>query len=112
MLNTGSRLPMFIHSRTFRLRWNRLLRPTRPPTCRPPTRAPGHRPGDSIRLSTPKGSIEVKANVTVMAQPGVVHMYHAYPEADVNSLIDADYLDPISGFPGFKGLLCRVEKVS
>jgi hypothetical protein len=38
-------------------------------------------------------------------------MYHAYPEADVNSLIDADYLDPISGFPGFKGLLCRVERV-
>jgi anaerobic selenocysteine-containing dehydrogenase len=67
--------------------------------------------GDAIRISTPKGAIEVKANVTVVAQPGVVHMYHAYPEADVNSLIDADYLDPISGFPGFKGLLCRVERV-
>ena len=32
------------------------------------------------------------------------------PEADVNTLIDPDYRDPISGFPGFKSLLCEVKK--
>ena len=112
VLNTGSRLPMFIHSRTFRLGWTRMLRPDPAADLSPADAGRlGIAQGDAIRISTPKGAIEVKANVTVVAQPGVVHMYHAYPEADVNSLIDADYLDPISGFPGFKGLLCRVERV-
>ena len=39
-------------------------------------------------------------------------MYHGRPEADVNTLIDPDYRDPISGFPAFKSLLCEVRKVS
>jgi hypothetical protein len=38
-------------------------------------------------------------------------MYHGYSAADVNSLLEADYLDPVSGFPGFKALLCSVTKV-
>jgi len=42
--------------------------------------------------------------------PGVVNMYHGYPEADVNLLIDPDYLDPISCYPGFKSLLCEIRK--
>ena len=39
-------------------------------------------------------------------------MYHGYSHADVNQLIEADYLDPISGYPGYKSLLCKVEKVA
>ncbi len=39
-------------------------------------------------------------------------MYHDYPEASVNLLIEPDYRDPISGFPGFKSLLCEVKKVT
>jgi hypothetical protein len=39
-----------------------------------------------------------------------VHMLHGYPEADVNSLLESDYLDPISGFPGYKASLCAVRK--
>jgi anaerobic selenocysteine-containing dehydrogenase len=35
--------------------------------------------------------------------------YRMWPGADVNQLIDPDYLDPISGFPGFKSLLCEVS---
>jgi hypothetical protein len=41
----------------------------------------------------------------------VANIYHAWPDADVNQLIEADYLDPISGFPGFKSLLCEVTKI-
>jgi anaerobic selenocysteine-containing dehydrogenase len=68
--------------------------------------------GDTVSLSTQRGSIQVKANLTEMTPPGVVNMYHAYPQADVNTLIEPDYLDPISGFPGFKSLLCEVKKSS
>ena len=54
----------------------------------------------------------MKANLTEMVPPGVVSMFHAFPTADVNLLIEPDYRDPISGFPGFKSLLCEIKKVT
>ena len=65
---------------------------------------------DWIWLETSRGKIRVKANLTETVLPGVVHMFHGVQEADVNALIDPDYLDPISGFPGFKSVRCRVTK--
>jgi len=111
ILNTGTRLPMFIGSQTFRLSWTRSLSPEpcadlSPDDCH----RLGIESGDDIRISTPKGSIIVKAHLTNMVQPGVVHVSPAYIDIKVNSLIEADYFDPISGFPGYKALLCRVEK--
>ncbi|NLT95605.1 MAG: molybdopterin-dependent oxidoreductase [Clostridia bacterium] len=113
ILNTGSRLPMFVHSRTFRLPWTKSLRPDHPAADINPQDAKrlGINQKDYIRIATPKGAIIVKANLTKMVQPGVVHMYHAYPSADVNLLFEGDYLDPLSGFPGFKSALCKIEKV-
>ncbi len=112
ILNTGSRLPMFIHTRTFRLTWTSSLRPNHPSADINPNDAVrlGIKQDDAIRLATPKGSIMVKANLTQMVQPGVVHVFHGHPEADVNLLFDGDYLDPLSGFPGFKSALCKIEK--
>jgi Anaerobic dehydrogenases, typically selenocysteine-containing len=112
ILNTGSRLPMFVHSRTYRLAWTRSLRPRPAADLNPADAARlGIRHGDEIELATPSGAIRVLANLTELGQPGVVHMYHGHAEADVNLLFDPDYLDPISGFPGFKALLCSVRRV-
>jgi anaerobic selenocysteine-containing dehydrogenase len=103
---------MFVHTRTFRLPWTTRLRPEPSADLNPDDGDRlGIKQGDQIKLSTAKASITVKANLTGIVQPGVIHMYHGYAKADVNSLIEADYLDPISGFPGFKALLCKVEKV-
>ena len=33
-------------------------------------------------------------------------------EANVNELTDPENRDPVSGFPGFKALLCEVELVT
>jgi anaerobic selenocysteine-containing dehydrogenase len=112
VLGTGTRLPMFVHSRTFRLPWTRSLRREAAVDLNPAdaTRY-GIAPGDLVELSTPYGSIQVRANVTELAREGVAHMYHGYAEADVNTLLSGDYLDPISGFPGFKASLCAVKKV-
>ncbi len=113
VLGTGTRLPMFIHSRTFRLPWTRSLRRDAMVDLNPADAALyGIAQGDFVELSTPKGAIQVKANVTELARVGVAHMYHDYPEADVNSLLPGDYLDPISGFPGFKASLCAVKKIA
>jgi len=113
ILTTGARLPMFIHSRTFRLAWTRSLRPEPMADINPQDAEDrGIAPGDRIELSTHRSAIRVKANLTEIVPPGVVNMYHAYPDADVNLLIDPDYLDPISGYPGFKSLVCEVKKIS
>ena len=112
ILTTGARLPMFVHSRTFRMPWTTRLRPDPMVDMHPDDAAArGIKQGDPVELVTPRGTIKVKANLTNMVQPGVVNMYHAYPEADVNLLIEPDYLDPISGFPGYKSLLAQVRKV-
>jgi len=112
ILGTGSRLPMFIHSRTFRLPWTRSLRREAMADLHPATaRRLGIVQGDRVEISSPAGSIQVLANLTELAHPETVHMFHDYPEANVNSLLRGDYLDPISGFPGFKASLCAVKKV-
>jgi anaerobic selenocysteine-containing dehydrogenase len=113
VLGAGTRLPMFIHSRTFRLPWTRSLRRDAAVDINPADAARcGISQGDLVELSSPYGSIQVRANVTELAREGVAHMYHDYPEADVNTLLSGDYLDPISGFPGFKSSLCAVRKVA
>jgi hypothetical protein len=40
----------------------------------------------------------------------VINIFHGYREPEVNTLVEPDYLDPVSGFPGFKSLLCEVKK--
>ncbi|MEW5722421.1 MAG: molybdopterin-dependent oxidoreductase [Thermodesulfobacteriota bacterium] len=111
VLTTGARLPMFIHSRTYRLPWLRSLRPDPLADLNPAdARARGIGQDDWVLLSTPRGEIRVRANLTEAVPVGVVNMYHAHPEADVNTLIPPDYRDPLSGFPGFKSLLAQVEK--
>ncbi len=113
ILTTGARLPMFVHSRTFRLDWTRSLRPDPMVDINPQNAGErGIAQEDWVSLSTSRGSMKVKANLTEIVSPGVVNMYHDYPEASVNRLIEPDYCDPISGFPGFKSLLCEVRKLT
>ena len=113
ILTTGARLPMVVHSRTFRLPWNRMLRPDHMVDIHPEdARSRGIAQGDRVALKTGRGQVLVRANLTEIVPPGVVNITHGNPEVDVNLLIEPDYLDPISGFPGFKSLLCEVEKIS
>ena len=67
--------------------------------------------GDMVTVSSPRGSIKLKADVTDTTLPGVVHIPHQWPgEANVNILADNQTLDPISGFAPFKSQLCQVKK--
>ncbi|MBN2061999.1 MAG: molybdopterin-dependent oxidoreductase, partial [Deltaproteobacteria bacterium] len=109
---TGARLPMFIHSRMFRVPWTRNLRPDPMIDINPQdARDRGIKDNEWVSLFTHRGSLRVRANVTELVPPGVVSMFHNLPGADVNELIDPDYRDPISGFPGFKSLICEVKKM-
>jgi anaerobic selenocysteine-containing dehydrogenase len=67
--------------------------------------------GDMVVVSSPRGRVRLKAEVTDVILPGAVHMPHHWPgEANVNILIDDQALDPISGFAPFKSQLCQVAK--
>ncbi|MGW8192685.1 MAG: molybdopterin-containing oxidoreductase family protein [Desulforhopalus sp.] len=111
VLGTGTRLPMYIHSRTFRNSWNRSLHPVPTVSVNPEDAAARDiAMDDEVLLTTPRNSIKVKALITDTIPPGVVNIYHGWPEIEVNQLISPEYLDPISGFPGFKSLLCEIKK--
>jgi anaerobic selenocysteine-containing dehydrogenase len=111
ILTTGARLPFFIHSRAYRIPRLLSFQPDPMVDMNPvDARERDLNQGDWVLLSTSRGAVRVRANLTEMVPPGVVNMYHGRPEADVNTLIDPDYRDPISGFPAFKSLLCEVKK--
>lgn len=113
VLTAGARLPLLIHSRTLRLGWIKAL--SSDPVLDINPRDADARDilqEDPVLLSTPRNTIAVKANVTEKVPPGVINIYHGYSDPEINTLFDVDYLDPISGFPGFKSLLCQVQKQS
>ena len=112
VLGLGARLPMFQHSRTFRLPWTRALSPDPHADVHPrDAAAAGIEDGEWMRVVTPNGAVTVRAHVTLVVRAGDVHLYHDWPQANANDLLDGDYLDPISGFPGYRSSLCRIEPV-
>lgn len=56
------------------------------------------------------GSLDMMAVVTTSCLKGVVNVYHGAENGDINLLLDDTYIDPISGFPGFKSYCCRIVK--
>jgi len=67
--------------------------------------------GDPVRVLTRRGSVQFTAKVTDRIKRGVAHCPHGWNDANVNELTDDATLDPISGFPPFKSLLCDVIAV-
>jgi anaerobic selenocysteine-containing dehydrogenase len=67
--------------------------------------------GDWVKVTSPRGAVTVRTRVTDKIMPQVVHLPHGWIDADCNALTDHAKRDPISGFPGLKSSLCRVEKI-
>ena len=70
----------------------------------------GVKEGGHIRISTGKGSITVKVRPTKTVPEGLVNLFHGYSEADAESIMDGERLDPYSGFPAYRSMRCAVEK--
>ncbi|MGO5052540.1 molybdopterin-containing oxidoreductase family protein [Lachnospiraceae bacterium LCP25S3_G4] len=112
ILNTGSRKPQLFHARVYRMPWLANLETLNLVDLHPKEgKAYGIQDGDKVRINTPIGSIEGIACWNTTGLSGVIHMYHGNPKADVNNVLDRTYLDPISGFPGYKSYFCNIEKV-
>jgi len=65
--------------------------------------------GDTIRIVSSAGSIEVKARITAHVSRGTVVIPYHFSEVPVNSLIPLK-LDPLTGTPNYKTVAVRVEK--
>lgn len=111
VLCSGGRLPHAIHSRLHKVGWLRSLQPE--PTAQisvEDAEALGLKAGDDMELFTERGTIRVKAKPSRRVQKGVVFFYHGYSEADVNSLMSRDHVDPYSGFPAYNATRCGMRK--
>lgn len=112
VLTSGARRLPFTHSMHRNIPRLREMIPEPLVEMSPPdAEARGIRSGDEVVVTSPRGTIRLKANVTVSIVPGVVQIPHHWPgQANVNILTDDQNLDPISGFASYKSGLCEVSK--
>lgn len=111
VLNTGSRVPMYTHSKQRDCPWLNQFMPEPIVRLHPAdAQERSIADGDKVRVFNDFGSIEMVAEVTNLVLPGVVDMFHGWNSANVNLLVPRDF-DPITGYPAFKEGLCEVEKL-
>lgn len=111
ILTTGSRKPQLFHSRTYRMPWLAGLENCPVIEIHPKDAEKlGMEEEELVILKTPVGRMELPIALNTNTLPGTVNVYHGAGEKDINYLIDDQYLDPVSGFPGYKSYCCRLEK--
>jgi anaerobic selenocysteine-containing dehydrogenase len=70
--------------------------------------------GEWVNISSPRGSIQMRAEVTEATMPGVVSMAicwgECFPEAELNRLVDSTARDPVTGTTSDRAFLCQVQK--
>jgi anaerobic selenocysteine-containing dehydrogenase len=113
ILTTGGRDVNFLHSGFRQIERLRKKRPHPAVQMNPSNaREIGIADGEMVTVETRVGSIEIMAEVTEDILPGVVHIPHGWEEANVNLLTDSRSADPVTGFPGFKAMLCRIRQAT
>jgi anaerobic selenocysteine-containing dehydrogenase len=125
ILTTGSRRPEFFHSEHRQIESLRKKRPHPIAEIHPAiANRHGISPGDWIYVSSPRGKIRMKAEVTENIREGVINIDHGwwFPEregpdfgvweSNANVLTsNAPPYDPAFGSYQLRGLLCKVEKI-
>lgn len=67
--------------------------------------------GDMVNLSSRRGSIELRVDITEQVYPGTVYTTFHFPEAPIN-LLTTSAKDPKAKCPEYKVCAAKVEKVS
>ncbi len=70
----------------------------------------GIKDGDMVRVSTRRGSIEVKSRISERPKKGVIFISFHFKEAAVNILTNP-VLDPIAKIPEYKVCACKIQKI-
>lgn len=110
VMNSGSRVPFYTHSKLRDLPWLNQFMPDPIVRLHPKdAEERGINDGDEVKISNHNGEITMKAEITNLVLPGVIDVFHGWHQADINLLTTRDF-DPITGFPPFRSGLCQVEK--
>jgi anaerobic selenocysteine-containing dehydrogenase len=112
VMTSGARVMAYTHSQFRNIPRLRKLMPEPLVDINPADATPrGIKTGDTVTISSPRGSIKMKAHITDTILSGVVSLPHHWPgEANTNILVDDRTLDPISGFLPCKSQLCQVAR--
>lgn len=111
ILATGSRKPQLFHSRTYRMSWLRNLELYAVIDMHPDDAEKLQLENDElVEIETPVGKMDLKVCIDSSNLRGMVNVYHGAGKKDINLLLDKEYLDPISGFPGYKSYCCVIRK--
>jgi anaerobic selenocysteine-containing dehydrogenase len=69
--------------------------------------------GQEIRVSSPRGSIRMKARISTVVHPGSIRIAWGWgevdPELNVNNLTDDNRRDPVTGTPSNRSFMCRIK---
>lgn len=110
VLNSGSRVPYYTHSKLRDLPWLSQFMPEPVVRLHPDdARERGIAEGDEVRVFNRFGEVFMKAEVANLVLPGVIDVFHGWHQADINLLTTRDF-DPITGFPPYRSGLCQVER--
>lgn len=111
ILITGARTIAYLHSEYRNLPSLRRLVPEPLMEINPQTAASlGIADRDMVKVESLRGGIKIKAKITEDIHPNVVSIQHGWSEVNVNYLTDDEARDPVSAYPGFRSVLCRVTK--
>lgn len=67
--------------------------------------------GEMIKVSTRRGSIEIRAKLTDIVEENVIFTTFHFSESPANMLTNADSLDPVAKIPEYKVCAAKVEKL-
>ena len=113
ILMTGARTRGYTHSRFRQLqRLNKLYPGPLVEINRKTARRLGIAAGQTVTVESPRGKIRAAAHLTGNVHPDVVVMLSGWSQAsgaNANCLTDDMAVDPVSGFPEFRALLCNIK---
>jgi anaerobic selenocysteine-containing dehydrogenase len=111
VLITGAKTRVYRHSSYRNLPSLRKLEPEPLIEVNPQTASSlGIADGDLVKVESLRGGIKLRVKLTEDIHPKVVSIQHGWSEANANLLTDDIERDPVSGYPGFRSIMCRVIK--
>ena len=73
----------------------------------------GIKEGDLVRVESPRGDVKANVKLTQNVPPQLIVLLSGWSNetgANANCLTDNEAVDPVSGFPEYRALLCNVAK--
>jgi anaerobic selenocysteine-containing dehydrogenase len=71
--------------------------------------------GDTVRVETPRGAIQMKAHISEIIRPGSIRIAWGWGDyntaCNLNNLTDDDLRGEMTGTPSARSFMCRISKV-